>query len=188
TVTNTLVTLGAHQIGVCAKDSTEPALEGCASINVTVVETDTDSDTETDTNTEFTTTLVLKHSGLCVNVEQSSQEDGANIVQWNCNGDDNQRFRFEYLGDGTFNIRPVHSDKCCEGLGDSNVVQSSCHGSNSHRFILLDEGGGYYSIINVESNKCLDIAYSSLDYGANLQLWNCTGNDNQKFAVDRQLP
>nr|MDJ0767129.1 hypothetical protein [Myxococcota bacterium] len=55
TVTNTLVTLGAHQIGVCAKDSTEPALEGCASINVTVVETDTDSDTEIDTDTEVDT-------------------------------------------------------------------------------------------------------------------------------------
>ncbi|MDJ0766559.1 MAG: hypothetical protein QNJ97_26530 [Myxococcota bacterium] len=35
-VTNILATLGAHQVTVCSKDTTDPTLEGCAAIGVTV--------------------------------------------------------------------------------------------------------------------------------------------------------
>jgi pectate lyase len=40
-----------------------------------------------------------------------------------------------------------------------------------------------YTFRNVFNNKCLDIAGNSTADGGNLQLWDCSGADNQKFTV-----
>jgi hypothetical protein len=41
--------------------------------------------------------LVAKHSGKCIDVEGASTADGASLVQWPCNGGDNQKFSIEGL-------------------------------------------------------------------------------------------
>jgi len=42
----------------------------------------------------FSTQVVNYNSGLCLDVYQRSQSDGANVDQWSCSGGDWQRWFF----------------------------------------------------------------------------------------------
>ena len=44
----------------------------------------------------YTYIIVARHSGKCLEVAGASVEDGANVVQGNCNGNDNQRWSLGY--------------------------------------------------------------------------------------------
>ncbi|MGJ8691690.1 MAG: RICIN domain-containing protein [Thalassotalea sp.] len=134
------------------------------------------------------TNLQLKHSGKCLDLKNGSMLNGGTYHQWGCNkSNQNQRFKFNHLGNGEYSIQSERSMLCAElANGSSNngalVQQWVCnHGNQNHIWKLNDTGDGYFEIKSTVSNKCLDVAGKSTSNGANVVQWNCYNGTNQRF-------
>ena len=133
---------------------------------------------------------VLKNvsSGKCVDITGNSTLAGANVEQWDCNGQKNQQYKFTNEGNGWYQIQPMNSTSECvdvfqASLADGgNVDQWTCNGHTSQRFKLTQPTSGKFEIIAENSGKCLDVAGASLVRGANIQQWGCSGANNQLFT------
>lgn len=77
-------------------------------------------------------TLVDTTSGLCVDVQGASPDDGAPVLLWTCNGQGNQRFTPRPVPDSGGRVQLVagHSGKCLDVAGTS-VQQYDCHGADA---------------------------------------------------------
>ena len=82
-------------------------------------------------------TIQAKHSGLCLDVKNSSTSNAAEVRSWTCNESNAQRFKF-HSENGKVTFRPKHSGKCLDvyfGNGNgSPVKQHSCHGGDNQRW------------------------------------------------------
>ena len=50
--------------------------------------------------------------------------------------------------------------------------------------MITGPGGSHHQIVSRGSGKCLDVTGSSQDNGGRIQLWSCSGGDNQGFTVE----
>jgi|GEM_PF-2499373 len=139
-----------------------------------------------------TFTICAKNSGKCLGVSGGSKNDGANVIQWSCNGQWNQMFRLEPIANNPeyYRITAKHSGKCLGVSGGSkkdgaNLIQWSCNGQENQMFRLepIATDPGYYRIIAKHSGKCLDVSSGSKNDGANVIQWSSNNQDNQKFRL-----
>jgi hypothetical protein len=110
-----------------------------------------------------------------------STADGANISQGTYNGGANQQFRFLSVGDGAYQVQPVHSGKAVDVEGISknngaNVFQWTYFGTSNQQFIAVPTGDGYYKLVARHSGRIVEVANASTTNGANVQQWD---NNNQ---------
>jgi len=96
-----------------------------------------------------TYTINTVTSGNCVDVYGASTADNSQIIQWPCNGQNNQRFQLRAAGSGTntFNLAAVHSGKCIVPAGDAGaantgLVQLPCTTAASRIWRLAGFTGG----------------------------------------------
>ena len=85
--------------------------------------------------------VIAKHSGKCLDVSGGSRSNGADVIQWNCHGGDNQLWRLVPAAGGYFRIIAKHSGKCLDVSGGSrsngaDVIQWNCHGGDNQRWKL----------------------------------------------------
>ena len=59
--------------------------------------------------------LIVKHSNMALNVENSSTNNGASLIQWPVNSANNDNWRFESVGNGYYQIIAQHSQKGVNG-------------------------------------------------------------------------
>ena len=112
--------------------------------------------------------------------------DNANIVQYDCTLNDNQKFNIELLTSGHVRFVAKHSGKCLDGTAagnGANLVQFGCHTGDNQKFEMIDRGDGYFVFKNVQYSTCVDVTDGSTDNLANLQLWQCNGGAAQDFAT-----
>ncbi|MGC4894688.1 RICIN domain-containing protein [Micromonospora sp. DT31] len=57
--------------------------------------------------------LVNAASGKCLDVNEASTDDGADVQQWSCNGQGNQQWKFQPAG-GAVLLVAVHSGRCAQ--------------------------------------------------------------------------
>ncbi|RKY46076.1 MAG: hypothetical protein DRP91_09385 [Candidatus Neomarinimicrobiota bacterium] len=74
-----------------------------------------------------------------MDVANGSLDDGANVLQWNYHGADNQRWRIISVGDGYYRIECKASGKVLDvasGSADdgANVLQWSSNGGANQKF------------------------------------------------------
>lgn len=132
--------------------------------------------------------IVSRNSGKCLDVQQPNLNDGANVGQWACNGNNWQRWVLTSLSDGYYQIASVNSGKCLDvqqpNLNDgANVDQWTCNGNNWQQWALTSLNDGYYQIVSVNSGKCLDVQQSNLNDGANVDQRACDGNNWQQWTL-----
>ena len=70
---------------------------------------------------------------------QWSLNDGMPLVQWACNGGDNQTWRVETASDGYSRVIALHSGKCLDVGGASTddraeIIQWQCHGGDNQQW------------------------------------------------------
>ena len=94
-------------------------------------------------NVEGTYYIQNKFSGLYLDVENGSGDNGANIRQWDYNGADAQKFKFVSTGDGYYYILTGASgySKCVDIDGGSsadgtNVMQWNYWGGACQKWVL----------------------------------------------------
>lgn len=131
-----------------------------------------------------------KHSGKCLDVGGGSRNNGANIIQWNCHGGDNQRFRIYDAGNGYWYLQAKHSGKCLDVKGWSNqngaeIHQWDCHGGDNQKINAAHKGGSEYHMAFKNSGICMDVGGYSQENGARIIQWGCHAGANQRFILER---
>ncbi|WP_035701429.1 RICIN domain-containing protein, partial [Glycomyces tenuis] len=127
-----------------------------------------------------TVTMTARHSGKCADVVNGSTDDGAELIQYDCNGGLNQRWQLQPSGDGHYQVVAQHSGKCMDvsdasTANNAPVIQWPCNGQANQQWQLRDAGGGYVEIVSRHSGKCLDVVSASTANSARLQQYDCYG-------------
>ena len=144
----------------------------------------------------FTSTLVAQHSGKCMDVYRAQLAPGTKIIQYSCNGNDNQSFTFHSVADqtGAYTLRGVSSALCLEVSveqryeGNPVLVQNGCSGEAKQIFTLQRSGPAsdkVFGLIAKHSGQCVDVAKASLENRAQLVADSChTGASQQWYIAD----
>ncbi|WP_169945445.1 lectin [Microbispora sp. H11081] len=117
-------------------------------------------------------------SGRCLDVNGASQTNGAQVLIWDCNGQNNQQWTSTSAGE----LR-VYGNKCLDvnggGTADgSSVIIWDCNGQNNQKWRFNSDG----SITAVGANKCLDVTGVGTANGTRVQIWSCNGQSNQRWT------
>ncbi|MCC2279769.1 RICIN domain-containing protein [Streptomyces sp. ET3-23] len=113
----------------------------------------------------------------CLEIENSSSDNGARAQIWDCNGQPGSVWRFNRNSDGSYYIVNNASGKCLE-IADSRkgngapAQQWSCTGIATQRWWF---GGGH--IFNANSGKVLETNNGDSSNGAGVQQWTKSDSD-----------
>ena len=145
--------------------------------------------------------IVAKHSRRVMDIEGGSYKSGTRIYQWEDCGGTNQRWVFEYAGDGNVYIRSLNGNymdvengktaddtnvKACAFTGDTNqVFRLKLFAPNSAGAEVHPEEGEYVIYSDLASGKCLDIAggVNAQNKGDVLQLWDTSSGAKHYLIV-----
>ncbi|MEW9527515.1 RICIN domain-containing protein [Microbispora sp. NPDC049125] len=131
----------------------------------------------------------LHATNKCLDIQAGSPANSANLIQYDCTGAANQKFRLVRVSGNDFEIRPTHvTGKCLDIQGGSTsegarVIQYDCSGSSNQRFELTNGGS---SLNNIKPrhvfNMCFDVPSASTANSVNIIQFPCKGGaDNQLF-------
>lgn len=125
-----------------------------------------------------------------LDIADGNTGNGANVHLWQKAGVENQAFRLEYLGDGTYRIFAAHSGKVLDihdGImnNSNNIKQWNWADVVSQRWVIVPRGNGYYSIHSAkDTNYVLDVDSARSNNGTNVQLYRYNGSHAQLFRFD----
>lgn len=139
------------------------------------------------TGVSGTSELKATSAYKCMDIVGNTGNDGAQVQQYSCSGNSNQKFTIEASG-SSYRLKANNSGKC---LGVSNnatndgalLEQRSCGANNSQLFNLTSKGNGAFEIKNVQSGKCIDMQGGGTGDGQRAQLYSCHGGANQTFQA-----
>jgi len=128
----------------------------------------------------FTSTLVAKHSGKCLDLKGGSSANGTALEQESCSSSEAPNFEFTSVSgkSNTYLIKNARTNKCLDiykgnKSNGTRLIQYSCgEGANQH-FKLVDAGGGYYQLVAGHSNKCLDVYRAYKAEGTQVTQYTC---------------
>ena len=101
-------------------------------------------------------------SNLCMDVLGFNQANSAPVVQWDCNGADNQKWTLEKKGDNEYALKIKFNGNCLDMPNNLNnnvqVTAFPCHyGANQIWFFeRLADNPDQFQIRNKHTNKCLE--------------------------------
>jgi hypothetical protein len=132
--------------------------------------------------------IINFNSGLSLDVNAISQDDGAAIIQWTYNGGNNQHWLVDSLTDGYYKITATHSSKALEIAGSSTTAgsgadQFSWSAGNNQMWKIEPAGDGTYKITNKLSGMVLQVSGSSTSNGAEVQQASWSNQSNQKWII-----
>lgn len=133
--------------------------------------------------------IISKKSGKALDVAWGDSANGANILQYQYEGNPNQKWYLEPTGDGYYVIKSAKTGKVVDVEGNSksngaNVLQWSYNGGKNQQWKIEHVKDGYYSIISRSSGKGLDVEKASTANNANVLQWNYSGKDNQLWKIE----
>ncbi|MGD8912242.1 MAG: NPP1 family protein [Candidatus Thiodiazotropha sp.] len=119
-------------------------------------------------------------SGLCLDIYNVNMTNGTNVMQWDCNGGNWQKW---YLEEESGLIHSLQDPRFC--LDNSSVFSNganimiwTCHGGDPQRFV--DNGDGSFGMA-LDPNLVLDAAGTSPS--DNVQTWWNWGGTNQRWTL-----
>lgn len=115
--------------------------------------------------------------GRCIDIPDANPVEGAGLRMWDCNTSVAQQWTT--MSDGTLRAMGKCMDPAWAGTANGTEVNLvTCNGHPAQRFTLTGAG----DLVNVSANRCVDVRDNSTAAGARLQLWDCAGTANQKWA------
>jgi streptogrisin C len=114
-------------------------------------------------------------SGRCLDVNQASTANGAQLQIWDCHSNANQQF--------TQNGRALQvTGKCLDvpnnAAGGTRVQIWDCHGGTNQQWNVNSNG----TISNVQNGLCLDVNGGGTANGTAVIVWSCHNGANQRWA------
>ena len=119
--------------------------------------------------------IVGAQSRRCIDVPNSTHNNGTRVQLYDCNGQSNQSWTYTSSRQLT-----VFGNVCLDaaGSGNGSAVQIySCNGQTNQQWNVNSNG----TITGAQSGRCLDV-WSTAN-GAQVQLWDCSGQANQRFSL-----
>jgi hypothetical protein len=137
-----------------------------------------------------TYTLTNVGSGKVLEVSGSGAGDGANVLQRESTGLDNQKWRITSTQRGVATLTAVHSGKVLDVSDAStrdgaNVQQWTPNNSYAQQWWLTPLGNDVFVISNLRSGKVLDVSNGSTENGANVQQYEFNDTNAQKWRLQR---
>ena len=147
--------------------------------------------------------IVNEASGLALDVLGWSQDDGADIIQYQSNGAANQQWTATKVADGSWSLRPVHSSQKSMDVygwqtGDNTPLkQWTYKGATNQLFALRATSNGTVNIVSNYSNKLVTVGdgnalskiYQDSDRSSAKQRWyfnpvdgKCSGAASGSFS------
>ncbi len=129
-----------------------------------------------------------KQSGKGLDVFGVSLDNGGRVHLYNYGGGNNQKWRAEYLGAGTWKFVSINSEKCLEVGGYSNadkakIQQWSYVGHNYQQWLVTSNTDGSFKVINKGSGYSIHAA-GTANFDSIYQR-PYLGTDNQKWIFTR---
>ena len=141
--------------------------------------------------------IMAMNSKKVLDVYGGRKENGTNVQQYEYNYSTAQQWEIRDAGDGNYYIVSRCNDLVLDipagnAQNGTNVQVYALNGTNAQRFKFKKyeepkqtiENGVYTISSKLKTNYLLDIASASVDNYANIQLWQDSGVDNQKFNVE----
>lgn len=140
------------------------------------------------------------HSLRYLDINNSGISNGTSVLQYQFNGQRNQRFRVTYEADGYYSIKPIHINGQTSAIDMRSVSGANTNGTDAQiytynrnfdeqKFLIQYAYGGGFQIGTKASNgnKVLEVTDSSTANGAIVQIWdysNSRMNDNWTFEQE----
>ena len=140
------------------------------------------------TDSKFYVKSALDNS-MVLDVTAKGKNDGTNIELWKIKYMTHQEFKFEYLENGEYAIKAVHSNKALTVQNSSksngaNVEQREYNGRDNQKWEIV-KAGGYYFIRSKCNGLYLNIDGGHARLGANINVSNIENSlDNKKFIIE----
>lgn len=118
---------------------------------------------------------VVGVGGKCADVKGENPANGT-VWLWQCFGPPGETWAA--LGDGA--LRSLGA--CLDVGGLTNGVATgvaNCHNGNSQQWAVRPDA----TLVNVEASRCMDVHAGITDNGAKIQLWDCVGTPQQRWAI-----
>jgi hypothetical protein len=130
--------------------------------------------------------LVNVNSNKCVDVYYADTTNGARVLQWTCNGGNNQKWKIEPVGT-YYKLTAVHSGKVLDVSGASTAngatVQQWDFGNASNQLWSISKLGSGFQLVAVHSGKNLDVQNFGTADGATIQQTAYNGSTAQQFKL-----
>jgi hypothetical protein len=132
--------------------------------------------------------VFVRHSGRCLDIAGISKANGADAIQFDYWGGQNQIFRIEWVEASHYRLIAQHSGRVIDvgAISTANgaqICQWDWWGGDNQRFRLEPTGHGYYRVVAKHSGKCLDVAGNSLNNGAKVIQFDWWGGNNQQWRL-----
>ncbi|MFD2114298.1 Ig-like domain-containing protein [Paenibacillus yanchengensis] len=141
--------------------------------------------------------ITVKHSGLNMDVNGSSTNDGAKIIQWNKSVEYNQQWTFIQTDSGYYKIVSKHSskvlavEKASVENNNAPIIQTTYTADENYNdeWSILETDNGYYQLINRASGKAIGINNGSKSGSEAFTQSDQSSEDYQKllFSLDQRV-
>ena len=129
-------------------------------------------------------------SNLVFDVPGASTANSARIQLYAANGTNAQKFRFQQIGNGTYNIVNVNSGKVLDvyGASASNgavLQQYDSNGTVAQQWTVRNYGDGKISLMSVNANKAIDVPGANYSSNVALQLYSPNDTAAQQWIIEK---
>ena len=134
--------------------------------------------------------LSCVNKGRAVDILNASKANGASVQVVQVNGNDAQKFRITYNGDGTYTMRAVHSGKALDvsngsWANEAFIQQYDANGTAAQKWLIRDTGNGEYIFISAGSGKVLTLQNPSGNIGTRIYQYEFQNALRQKFIIQQ---
>ncbi|MBY8883367.1 alpha-galactosidase [Streptomyces sp. PTM05] len=132
--------------------------------------------------------LVNGASGGRMDVDGDSTADGATVLQWQDNGQADQRWTLAPAGGGAYTVTNANSGKLLNVPGPTTaegtqLIQYHDDGNSNSRWTLVDAGPNAVQLRSVYDGDLVDLDNSSLSDGAAVLQWPADSGANQTWTL-----
>lgn len=121
-------------------------------------------------------------------IDNASEDDGANLQLWRDNDTNAQKFTFTYDSDGFYTITNINSEKVIECSEDdftdnANMQQGISRHADTQRWKLMKTENGYYTLVCKSNNMAADVSGGFAESGINMQMYQPNQTAAQEFKL-----
>ena len=126
-------------------------------------------------------------SNMVLDVSGASEAENANIQIWADANEKQQKFKFEYAGNGYYKISCVKSEKALTVLKNDNVVQTTYKGNSNQLWRLEKLQGNEFNIVSKYNEKCLNVYWGRSENGTNVDVFEKNNTTSQIFILENKI-
>ncbi|MBQ9043556.1 MAG: RICIN domain-containing protein [Eggerthellaceae bacterium] len=120
-------------------------------------------------------------SGRVLDVQGANRRDGANVMIYDSNNGNNQKFAVAYLGSGQYSVRNAVTTRAVQASG-ANVQMQGWSGAAAQKWRADLVGAKTFRFVNVSTGTAMDVAGHATANSSNVVVSSGTA-DSQRFRL-----